>query len=308
MFTRDNVRELGPTRVKPVTSTSPSITSLPMPPKARLRVPITPPLAPKSASRAAVSGQLGKPRRPPLRPQTVPISSPQSPWYQRRNTQNFARYVAWTTHGVLILCGMLWVRDHYVDFQHVRGASMAPTLNPTVHETGEEDSVIMRPYKMAGGRRKGTDNDVRRGDVITFWKPHRPEEISIKRIVAVEGDTVYPQRGYAIEPNTCRDRLLGLPDGLPDPDVDAITAPKDERGKVVVPYGHVWIEGDNWRCSLDSNDFGPISKGLILGKAIWVWRTWFRFEEVGDGRIKKESKERSRVIPGRSEIPAIFLE
>ena len=70
----------------------------------------------------------------------------------------------------------------------------------------------------------------------------------------------------------------------------------------------VWIEGDNWRKSLDSNDFGPISKGLIQGKAVKVWRDWFSLMDVGDERKRRESGMRSRVVKGRSEIPAVFLE
>ena len=45
----------------------------------------------------------------------------------------------------------------------------------------------------------------------------------------------------------------------------------------MVPKGHVWVEGDNWRKSRDSNFYGPISKRLILGKAVAVVRPWKRF-------------------------------
>lgn len=192
---------------------------------------------------------------------------------------------------------------------------MAPTLNPTAHETGEEDTIIMRPYQERPSLRNGDDNSaqdnpygVKRGDVVTFWKPHKPQEISIKRVVAIEGDTVHPQRGYVLDFEARRNRMAGLPDGLPDSDAETISTGHNEPETVTVPYGHVWIEGDNWRSSLDSNDFGPISKGLILGKAVWIWRSWFRFEAVGDERDSKENGRRSTVVQGKSQIPAIFLE
>ncbi|KAF2261317.1 LexA/Signal peptidase, partial [Lojkania enalia] len=129
----------------------------------------------------------------------------------------------------------LFVRDSVVSIDTVKGSSMSPSLSASAHESGEHDRVRIR-------RGKATRN-LRRGDIVTFWKPHKPDEISIKRIVGVEGDIVYPKRGYA-------------------------------DGAVVVPYGHVWVEGDNWRKSFDSNDFGPISKALIDGKATRVWRGW----------------------------------
>lgn len=30
-----------------------------------------------------------------------------------------------------------------------------------------------------------------------------------------------------------------------------------------VPWGHVWVEGDNWRKSRDSNYYGPVSPPLL---------------------------------------------
>jgi inner membrane protease subunit 2 len=211
---------------------------------------------------------------------------------------------------------MVFIRDQFIELQHVRGSSMAPTLSPDAHETGREDYVIVRPYRERGtgnvySKLKEAEKEpwgVHRGDVVTFWKPHKPGEMGIKRVVAVEGDTVYPTRGYALDPGGYKGRLKGLPDGLPDHDEDSVAGREGEEvGKVVVPYGHVWIEGDNWRKSLDSNDFGPISKSLIQGKAVRVWREWWRLREVGDARVKGEKRMRSRVVEGRSEVPAVFL-
>jgi inner membrane protease subunit 2 len=209
---------------------------------------------------------------------------------------------------------MLFIRDNLLEFQHVRGSSMAPTLSPDAHETGREDYVIVRPYRefntRGGSTQAGEDTwGVKRGDVVTFWKPHKPGEMGIKRVVAIEGDTVYPMRGYALDPESYKGRLKGMPDGLSDHDEDSVAARDGgEVGKVVVPYGHVWIEGDNWRKSLDSNDFGPISKGLIQGKAVRVWRDWWGLREMGDERNRAERGMRSRVVEGKSEVPEVFLE
>ncbi|KAF1938671.1 LexA/Signal peptidase, partial [Clathrospora elynae] len=212
-------------------------------------------------------------------------------------------FVFWGTNGIAALCAMVWLRDHYIEFQHVRGSSMAPTLSPQAHETGTEDWVLVRPYLHRNNGQDNNKHGIQRGDVVTFWKPSEPREMGIKRVVALEGDEVWPARGYARDPSFRENRLGGLPDGLPDGDENAL----EEPGKVVVPYGHVWVEGDNWRKTWDSNDFGPISKGLIKAKAVWVWRDWFGVERVGDLRDKKERNMRSRVVEGRSEIPAVFL-
>uniref|UniRef100_A0A671TZ96 Inner mitochondrial membrane peptidase subunit 2 n=1 Tax=Sparus aurata TaxID=8175 RepID=A0A671TZ96_SPAAU len=46
---------------------------------------------------------------------------------------------------------------------------------------------------------------------------------------------------------------------------------------VRVPDGHFWIEGDHHGHSLDSNSFGPVSVGLLHGRAshiIWPPHRW----------------------------------
>ncbi|XP_069385272.1 mitochondrial inner membrane protease subunit 2 isoform X2 [Paralichthys olivaceus] len=46
---------------------------------------------------------------------------------------------------------------------------------------------------------------------------------------------------------------------------------------VRVPDGHFWIEGDHHGHSLDSNSFGPVSVGLLHGRAshiIWPPQRW----------------------------------
>lgn len=191
----------------------------------------------------------------------------------------------------LSFCTILFVRDNLFCKDTVNGSSMAPTLSPLAHETGKKDSIIVQ-------RTIRYSKDVTRGDVITFWKPHKPNEISIKRIIALEGDTVYPHRGYALDAEVVNSKKVEKWDGLGVKDPDAIGGDKVEVGKVVVPKGHVWVEGDNWRRSYDSCDFGPVTLGLIDGKAIGLWRRWWRVDLVGDER-KKEKGHWTRVIKGK---------
>jgi signal peptidase I len=37
---------------------------------------------------------------------------------------------------------------------------------------------------------------------------------------------------------------------------------------VAVPYGHVWLEGDNPRNSKDSRNFGAVPTALIVGRVV----------------------------------------
>lgn len=65
------------------------------------------------------------------------------------------------------------------------------------------------------------------------------------------------------------------------------------REQVVVGKGACWVEGDNRENSIDSNSaYGPISQGLIFGKAthvIWPPEEWKRLEP-------KLPKSRNRTV------------
>lgn len=181
---------------------------------------------------------------------------------------------------------------------------MAPTLNARYHEEGQKEVVIIRPYSPLNG-----SGDIARGDIVTFWKPRNARELGIKRVVGVEGDSVYPGEGYVVEMGMGREYLKGIPDGLHACDEDSIASERREKGRIVVPYGHIWVEGDNARCTLDSRDNGPISKKLVVGRAVRVWRGARGFERIGDERSGREKKMGSRVVEGRgSEVPGIYLE
>ncbi|KAH7084567.1 peptidase S24/S26A/S26B/S26C [Paraphoma chrysanthemicola] len=271
-----------------------------MPPKPRISLPTKPPPTIKARTAPPFSA---RPAPKPQASRATPTSrAPHTSWY---NNANLRFQTKWTFRIIISGCTLIYIRDQWVYITPIKGASMAPTINPTVHETGQKDWLILRPIL----HRATNPDDIQRGDIVVFWKTNKPEEAGVKRVVALEGDTVYPQRGYALDPDVLATRrLAGLPDGLPDHDDDSILADREEGGKIVVPYGHVWVEGDNARNSLDSREMGPISKGLIESKAVWIWRGWGRFLQVGDARSEKEKRLGSRVVKGRSEVPAMFLE
>ncbi|CCD23170.1 endopeptidase catalytic subunit NDAI_0B01360 [Naumovozyma dairenensis CBS 421] len=83
-------------------------------------------------------------------------------------------------------------------------------------------------------------------DIILLKSPMDPKKILCKRIKAKSYDKVQTIFPY----------------------------PKDSA---IIPRNHSWVEGDNVTHSIDSNTFGPISNGLILGKVtrvIWPPYRW----------------------------------
>ncbi|KAF1345073.1 peptidase S24/S26A/S26B/S26C, partial [Delphinella strobiligena] len=129
------------------------------------------------------------------------------------------------------------INDKLFEVVSVNGPSMNPSLSPTYHETGERDYLLLRKWNPTG--------NLKRGDVISLYTPHKPEVLGIKRVIGVEGDWVW--------------HLMG---DMHDRD--------SSKRRIMVPQGHVWVEGDNWRKSRDSNWYGPISKSLINGKAVCI--------------------------------------
>ena len=78
-----------------------------------------------------------------------------------------------------------------------------------------------------------------RGDIVSAIKPTDPSYIVSKRIIGMPGDTV------CVDP----------------------TGPTPWK-HIIVPKGHVWLQGDNHANSTDSRHYGPVSMGLIQGKVI----------------------------------------
>ena len=112
---------------------------------------------------------------------------------------------------------------------------MTPTLNKD-HKEDEpniDDRVLVSMWD--GGRL------AKRGDIVAFRSPQDPEKIVIKRVTAIQGDQVRPLPPHPEEP-------------------------------MIIQWGQVWVEGDNKDKSKtkDSNWYGPIPRGLIVGTVVAI--------------------------------------
>lgn len=136
-----------------------------------------------------------------------------------------------------LLISASWVPVYMVFNEHicfiakVEGSSMRPTLN--VNETGPTDWVLLWKF--------GSKNikNLHENDIILFKSPTNPKKVYCKRIKGLQFDSIKTRYPYPM--NICH-----------------------------VPRNHIWVEGDNLLHSIDSNNFGPISTGLVVGKAIQV--------------------------------------
>ncbi|KAL9452233.1 hypothetical protein AB3S75_008093 [Citrus x aurantiifolia] len=111
-----------------------------------------------------------------------------------------------------------------------------PSMLPTINLTG--DLVLAE-------RISTRFNKVCPGDVVLVRSPVVPRRIVTKRVIGMEGDRV----SYVADPKS-----------------------SDKFETVVVPKGHVWIEGDNIYESNDSRKFGAVPYGLIEGRVfLRIW-------------------------------------
>jgi hypothetical protein len=117
---------------------------------------------------------------------------------------------------------------------------------------------------------------LQRGDVIILNHPNREGTIC-KRIIGMPGDIIIRKDGGS----------------------------EDTGGRVAIPPGHFWIEGDNSLQSLDSRDYGAIPASLTIGKVIcrlWPLRDYAFVGMDGNG-VKRWERIPARIGRGCRPMP-----
>jgi len=112
------------------------------------------------------------------------------------------------------------------------------SMQPVLNPNVERDFVFVKRWN-------AKNFEFQRGEIVCLNSPRDPKQVLIKRIIALEGDIV---------------RTINHKEAF-----------------VRIPKGHCWIEGENHKVSLDSNHYGPVPVGLIIGKAshiIWPLKRW----------------------------------
>ena len=115
------------------------------------------------------------------------------------------------------------------------------------------------------------------GDIVVATKPYSHNEPIVKRVIAVEGQTV------DIDFNKGLVYVNG--DLLDEPYVNTPTNRRyDQRFPMIVPEGHVFLLGDNRNGSYDSRaeEIGFVDERYIMGKAYYRVLPFSRFSTLYD--------------------------
>jgi signal peptidase I len=154
----------------------------------------------------------------------------------------------------------LWIRDLVVSaaasvliitflYQPVRveGTSMLPRLE-------DRDRLFINKfvYHIAA---------IERDDVVVFRYPRDPEKSYIKRVIALPGDRLRIDRGQVW--------LNGKP--LREDYVPLRYRDTRSMQEMTIPPDSYFMMGDHRSISSDSREFGPVSRDLIYGKAVFVY-------------------------------------
>ena len=171
---------------------------------------------------------------------------------------------------IVALALALFIRTFVVQAFKIPSGSMEPTL-----EIG--DHILVNKF-IYGVKIPFTTiqlfplQDPQRGDVLVFIYPLDPSKDFIKRVVAVEGDTV-----------KMVNKKLYI-NGIEAPDPHAVyteesalsgeVQKRDNFGPVTVPKRALFVLGDNRDRSLDSRFWGFVPLGDVRGKAFIIYWSW----------------------------------
>lgn len=175
------------------------------------------------------------------------------------------------TEAILVALALaLVIRTFVVQAFKIPSGSMEPTL-----EIG--DHILVNKF-IYGIKIPFTTicfmawENPKRGDVVVFKYPLEPDKDFIKRVIAVEGDTVkivnkklYLNGMEAFDPHAVYKENTLLPGG---------SQKRDNFGPVTVPPNKLFVMGDNRDRSLDSRFWGFVPLEDVRGRAFIIYWSW----------------------------------
>jgi signal peptidase I len=173
---------------------------------------------------------------------TTPAPTPPAPAEATAAASARRRRPSATVVGVALFVALIALRVFVAEPFKIPSDSMDPTLRPGDQALVEKIAGRASPH---------------RGELVAFHRPG-PDEILLKRVVAVGGDSVGLEDG----------RLVVNGRTVREPYANTKSQDSVYFGPVRVPAGTVFVMGDNRGISEDSRDFGAVPTRDVIGRAI----------------------------------------
>ncbi len=171
----------------------------------------------------------------------------------------------WAESIVIALILALLIRTFVIQAFKIPSGSMIPTF-----EIGDRIFVSKFIY---GAKIPFTDirlpalRQPQRGDIIVFLSPEAPKKDFVKRLVALEGETVEIKSGNIL----INGKIIDGPDSVKSNYYYNRGDFGKELEAVKVPSGYYFTLGDNSANSRDSRYWGFVPKKNLIGKAILLY-------------------------------------
>ncbi|CAM9253747.1 unnamed protein product, partial [Sphacelaria rigidula] len=184
-------------------------------------------------------------------PPSSPTKTGLMNWWDTNGKEDLQVYAA-------SLAVALVIRTVAIEPRFIPSLSMYPTF-----EVGDQLAVEKVSVKF--------DRPYQRKDVVVFYPPPKFREFSalgekealIKRVIAVDGDTVEIKDGKLIV------------NGEQQMEDYVFEEPEYKWGPQQVPQGMVMVLGDNRNHSLDSHVWGFLPRENVIGRAVFkYWPPW----------------------------------
>jgi len=135
----------------------------------------------------------------------------------------------------------------------VQGQSMEPNLH-----TDQRLVVEKVSYRFHGPRR---------GDIVVIRVPSQGDELLIKRVIGLPGETVEVRDGHVY-----------IDEQLLDEPYTQGSTRSGRIARVIVPPLNIFVMGDNRDHSNDSRTFGPVPIENVVGRA---WLSYWPLNDAG---------------------------